>query len=58
MDWADHINLQEMKFAVAPSGGPIAVMRDDKKLTAVQASGKPSIFIFSPSGELKATIKV
>lgn len=58
MEWADQINLQELKVAVAPSGGPIAVVRDDTKLTAVQTSGKPIIFIFSPSGELKSSIKV
>ncbi|XP_057368312.1 vacuolar protein sorting-associated protein 16 homolog isoform X2 [Daphnia carinata] len=51
------INLQDLKVTVAPSGGPIAVVRDDTKLTPVQTSGKPIIFIFSPSGELKSTIK-
>nr|CAG4641471.1 EOG090X01BU [Eurycercus lamellatus] len=57
MDWADQINLQELKVAIAPSGGLIAVVRDDKKFTPVQTSGKPIIFIFSPSGELKSSIK-
>ena len=58
MAWADQINLSELKVAVAPAGGPIAVMRDDKKFTPVQSSGKPNIFLFSPSGELKNSIKV
>lgn len=58
MEWVDKINLQELKVAVAPSGGPIAVVRDETKFTPVQTSGKPIIFIFSPSGELKSTIKV
>jgi hypothetical protein len=58
MEWVDQINLQELKVSVAPSGGPIAVVRDETKFTPVQTSGKPIIFIFSPSGELKSTIKV
>jgi len=58
MEWVDQINLQDLKVSVAPSGGPIAVVRDETKFTAVQTSGKPIIFIFSPSGELKSTIKV
>ena len=58
MGWADQINISELKVAVAPSGGPIAVMRDEKKFTPVQTSGKPIILLFSPSGELKSTIKV
>ena len=58
MAWADQINLSELKVAVAPAGGPIAVMRDDKKFTPVQSSGKPNIFLFSSSGELKNSIKV
>lgn len=58
MGWVDKINLDELKVTVAPSGGPIAVVRDDTKFTAVQTSGKPIIFIFSPSGELRTSIKV
>lgn len=58
MGWVDQVNLEELKVAVAPAGGPIAVVRDDTKFTAVQTSGKPIIFIFSPSGELKSSIKV
>lgn len=58
MGWIDQVNLQDLKVTVAPSGGLIAVVRDDTKLTPVQTSGKPIIFIFSPSGELKSTIKV
>lgn len=58
MEWADQINLPELKVAVAPFGGPIAVVRDDSKFTPVQTSGKPIIFIFSPSGELRSSIKV
>nr|CAG4635949.1 EOG090X01BU [Eubosmina coregoni]SVE69644.1 EOG090X01BU [Eubosmina coregoni] len=57
MGWADQINISELKVAVAPSGGPIAVMRDEKKFTPVQTSGKPIILLFSPSGEQKSTIK-
>ena len=58
MEWSDHINLQGLKVAVAPYGGQIAVIRDDRKFTPVQTSGKPIILIFSASGELKSSIKV
>lgn len=58
MEWIDQINLEEMKVTVAPFGGPIAVVRSDSKFTTVQTSGKPIIFIFSPSGHLKTSIKV
>nr|CAG4649104.1 EOG090X01BU [Scapholeberis mucronata]SVE93461.1 EOG090X01BU [Scapholeberis mucronata] len=57
MEWIDQINLEEMKVTVAPFGGPIAVVRSDSKFTTVQTSGKPIIFIFSPSGHLKTSIK-
>ena len=59
MEWVDQINLQELKVAVAPSGGLIAVVRDEKKQpTPVQISLKPVIFLFTPSGKLKSSIKV
>ena len=57
-EWVDHSNLQELRVAVASCGGPIAVVRDDRKFTAVPTSGKPIIFIFSPSGELISSFKV
>lgn len=58
MEWADQINLQELRVAVAPLGGLVAVVRDDRRSTPVQTSGKPTIFIFSPSGQLRSSIKV
>jgi len=58
MEWVDQINLQELKVAVGPSGGIIAVARDEKKFTPVQTSGKPLISLFTPSGQPKSSIKV
>ena len=58
MGWVEQIDLQELKVAVAPFGGPIAVIRNEKKFTPVQTSGKPIIHIYSPSGERKSSIKV
>ena len=58
MNWINQINLQELKVAVAQFGGLIAVVRDEKKFTPVQTSGKPNIFIFNSSGDLKSSIKV
>ena len=58
MHWANQINLQELKVAVAPLGGLIAVVRDDKKFTQVHTSGKPIIFLFTAAGDLKSSIKV
>lgn len=58
MGWSDQINLDELKVAVAPFGGPIAVVRDEKKFIPVQTSGKPFILIFSAAGELKSSFKV
>jgi len=57
MHWANQINLQELKVAVAPLGGLIAVVRDDKKFTQVHTSGKPIIFLFTAAGDLKSSIK-
>ena len=58
MNWVDQINLQELRVAVAQFSGLIAVVRDDRKFTPVHSSGKPNIFIFTPSGDLKSSIKV
>nr|CAG4640641.1 EOG090X01BU [Eulimnadia texana] len=57
MGWSDQVNLQDLIVAVAPYGGCIAVVRNERKFTRVQVSGKPSVFIFSAAGELISSIK-
>ena len=58
MAWSEQINVQDLKVAVAPFGGMIAVIRDERRFTPVQTSGKPAILIFSAAGELRSSIKV
>ena len=56
MAWADQINLSELKVAVAPAGGPIAVMRDDKKFTPHQEN--LTFFCFHLLENLKIPLKL
>nr|CAG4643732.1 EOG090X01BU [Lepidurus arcticus] len=57
MGWSDLIEFKDLIVASGQYGGPLAVVRDEKKFTKVQTAGKPSLFIFSSSGQLIATIK-
>jgi hypothetical protein len=51
MAWQNEINMENVSVAVAPYGGPVAVIRDRKKFVKVQGIGKPVISIYSASGK-------
>ncbi|KAK6631655.1 hypothetical protein RUM44_006184 [Polyplax serrata] len=50
MEWPNDLDIDNIVVSAAPYGGPIAVMRDRKKLIKVQTAGKPIIQIFSAPG--------
>lgn len=57
--WPNDINLNHMNVAAAPYGGPIATVRNARKITEVGgASSKPMIRIFTASGNILASIEV
>ncbi|XP_065313717.1 vacuolar protein sorting-associated protein 16 homolog isoform X2 [Gordionus sp. m RMFG-2023] len=57
MCWSDMMDISNYIIAVAPFGGPIAVIRNDKKVLKFQISGlKPKIHIFSSFGKEISTI--
>eukprot|EP00057_Strongylocentrotus_purpuratus_P030253 XP_781126.3 PREDICTED: vacuolar protein sorting-associated protein 16 homolog [Strongylocentrotus purpuratus] len=49
--WQEVADLRKFKVAVAPFGGPIALMRDSNKITQVRGSSHIVIFIFSAAGK-------
>ncbi|XP_063953477.1 vacuolar protein sorting-associated protein 16 homolog [Lytechinus pictus] len=49
--WQEVADLRKFKVAVAPFGGPIALMRDSSKITQVRGSSHIVIFIFSAAGK-------
>lgn len=49
--WQKKADIPKCKIAAAPFGGPIALMRDDRKSTNAPPARKPEIFIFSSSGK-------
>lgn len=53
-------DLEQMKIAAAPYGGPIAIVRDSSSFIKVAGatSIKPVIRIFTASGQLISTINV
>ncbi|KAK5666866.1 Vacuolar protein sorting-associated protein 16 [Batrachochytrium dendrobatidis] len=52
MIW-NKVDLAKMTVAAAPFGGPIAMMRNDRKMVAVAAlSSKPVMHIYTSSGKL------
>jgi hypothetical protein len=51
MAWQNEINMENVIVAVAPYGGPVALIRDRKKFVKVQGTGKPVISIYSSSGK-------
>ncbi|KAI8351246.1 Vps16, N-terminal region-domain-containing protein [Mortierella sp. GBAus27b] len=55
----DQINLLEYNLAAAPFGGPLALVRDDRKVLLLQKqqSVKPSIYLYTSSGKLLETIQ-
>ncbi|XP_049834347.1 vacuolar protein sorting-associated protein 16 homolog [Schistocerca gregaria] len=56
MDWHHEINLDNVLLAAAPYGGPVAVVRDRKKIVKVQGSTKPIISIYTAAGKLISSI--
>lgn len=58
MSWMGAIDVDNMLICPAQYGGPIAIVRDRKKLTIVQVTTKPVINIFSSSGEKLGAILV
>lgn len=58
MDWGEQLDLNNFIVAPAAYGGPIALIRDDKKIVKVQGTmGKPFISIFSSAGRSISSIK-
>lgn len=58
MEWPNDLDIDNIVVSAAPYGGPIAVMRDRKKLIKVQTAGKPIIQIFSAPGYQISSILV
>lgn len=60
MNWSSDTELEQMKVAAAPYGGPIAVVRDSASFIKVGGSSsiKPVIRIYTASGQLISTINV
>lgn len=56
MEWMDVFNMENVIVTSCSFGGPFAVRRDPKKIVKVQGSGKPTITIFSASGEFISSI--
>lgn len=56
LEFPDNVNLEQMKVYAASFGGPVAIMKDPKQITKVNA--KPTIQIFTSSGQLISTINV
>uniref|UniRef100_T1IUZ1 Vacuolar protein sorting-associated protein 16 homolog n=1 Tax=Strigamia maritima TaxID=126957 RepID=T1IUZ1_STRMM len=57
MEWRNHVNLDEFVLSAAPFGGPIALIRDEKKFVKQQGSStKPTIHIFSASGNFISSL--
>lgn len=60
MRWLDQIQIEDYHMSGAPFGGPIALIRDDRKMTTQQAeenTEKPKLKIFTSAGELIAEVK-
>lgn len=58
MEWPQDTELEHMIVSAAPYGGPMAIVRDPKKLTKITGSVKPVVRIFTASGILLGTITV
>lgn len=59
MEWPSDMDLSIMNVAAAPYGGPLAIVRNAKEFVKVGgASMKPTINIFTASGQLKSSIHV
>jgi hypothetical protein len=60
--WENQLNLEDYKLYAAFYGGPIALLRDNKRIVRVTsgpgASQKPFIYLFTPAGREIGSIKV
>ncbi|KAG4068339.1 hypothetical protein HA402_007859 [Bradysia odoriphaga] len=56
MEWPLDTELEHMMVCAAPYGGPMAIVRDPKKLAKITGSVKPVVRIFTASGILLGTI--
>ncbi len=55
--WGPDINLDEYLICGAPFGGPIAMIRDDRKLVALSGdNAKPKLRIFTTAGQKIAEV--
>ncbi|KAK2169318.1 hypothetical protein LSH36_11g09017 [Paralvinella palmiformis] len=50
LDWFEKVNLQKCMIAAAPYGGPVAMMRDDRKLQKM-TTVPPIVYIYSSAGK-------
>ncbi|XP_022100529.1 vacuolar protein sorting-associated protein 16 homolog [Acanthaster planci] len=48
--WQEIAELKKFKVAAAPYGGPIALVRDESKMTHVRGGTRPTIYIYTSSG--------
>ncbi|KAK6182738.1 hypothetical protein SNE40_010352 [Patella caerulea] len=51
MDWNGLLELNQYMIAAAPYGGPIALMKDDKKTGRVSTNVKPIINVYNAAGK-------
>lgn len=58
MEWPHNVDIENIVISAAPYGGPIAIVRDRKKLVKVQMAGKPIILLFSSPGYQMSSILV
>lgn len=58
MQWNPEINLENFIASSASYGGPLAIRRDDRKLTKVRGPGQVVISVFSGSGNPISSFKV
>ncbi|KAH1027550.1 hypothetical protein HUJ05_001035 [Dendroctonus ponderosae] len=57
MEWNQEIKLENFIVSSASYGGPLALRRDDRKITKVRGPGQPVISIFSGSGMTVTSFK-
>ncbi|XP_065179168.1 vacuolar protein sorting-associated protein 16 homolog [Sycon ciliatum] len=56
MQWRDQVDLSQYRTAAAPYGGPIALMKDDRR-SRQSAAAKPLIRIYNGAGQELSVIK-
>lgn len=58
MKWHQDVNMDNVIVSGSPYGGPIAIIRDNKKFVKIQSAGKPVIVIYSGSGKQLSSLVV